>query len=112
MQLAYVRDEVVKLDVDSYDPEAGKLRLTGNRNKQRTAYITNGAASALNDWLTIRGTQPGALFVEVDKSGKVLTEQKSMMVKPFQKNSRRGSAKQKSRSNDLQRRCDVLSSNL
>jgi integrase/recombinase XerD len=79
------RDEVVKLDVDSYDPETGKLILTGQRNKQRTAYITNGAADALNDWLAIRGTQPGALFVEVDKSGKILTERESMMVKPFRK---------------------------
>ena len=79
------RDEVVKLDIDNYDPETGKLVLTGRRNKQRTAYITNGAADALNDWLTIRGAQPGSLFVEVDKSGKVLTERESMMVKPFRK---------------------------
>jgi integrase/recombinase XerD len=79
------RDEVVKLDVDSYDPETGKLILTGRRNKQRTAYITNGAKEALSDWLTIRGSEPGALFVEVDKSGKILTKRESMMVKPFRK---------------------------
>lgn len=79
------RDEVVKLDVDSYDPEKGKLILTGRRNKQRTAYITNGAKEALSDWLTIRGSEPGALFVEVDKSGKILTKRESMMVKPFRK---------------------------
>src|SRR6266508_3010092 len=38
------RDEVVKLNVDNYDPETGKLILTGKRSKQRTAYINNGAA--------------------------------------------------------------------
>jgi site-specific recombinase XerD len=79
------RDEVVKLDVDSYDPETGKLTLTGKRNKQRTAYITNGASNALSDWLTIRGSEPGALFVEVNKGGKVLTQREEMIVKPFRK---------------------------
>jgi integrase/recombinase XerD len=79
------RNEVVKLDVADYDPETGKLILTGKRNKQRTAYITNGAADALQDWLTIRGTQPGPLFVEVNKGGKVLIERQSLTVRPFRK---------------------------
>jgi site-specific recombinase XerD len=79
------RDEVVKLDVDNYDLETGKLLITGKRNKQRTAYIMSGAANALHDWLTIRGTQPGPLFVEVNKGGKVLVERQSMVVKPFRK---------------------------
>jgi site-specific recombinase XerD len=79
------RDEVVKLDVDNYDPETGKLLVTGQRNKQRTAYIMNGAANALHDWLTIRGAQPGPLFVEVNKGGKVLVERQSKVVKPFRK---------------------------
>ncbi|HSL41898.1 MAG TPA: tyrosine-type recombinase/integrase [Anaerolineales bacterium] len=79
------RDEVVKLSFEDYDPKTGKLVLTGNRNKQRTAYITNGAADALQDWLTIRGTQPGPLFVEVNKGGKVLVERQSMVVRPFRK---------------------------
>jgi integrase/recombinase XerD len=79
------RDEVVKLRVENYEPETGKLVLTGNRNKQRTAYITNGAADALQDWLTIRGNEPGPLFVEVNKGGKVLIERQSMVVKPTRK---------------------------
>jgi site-specific recombinase XerD len=79
------RDEVVKLSVENYDPETGKLILTGKPNKQRTAYITNGAADALQDWLTIRGNEPGPLFVEVNKGGKVLIERQSMVVKPTRK---------------------------
>jgi site-specific recombinase XerD len=79
------RDEVVKLSVENYEPETGKLVLTGNRNQQRTAYITNGAADALHDWLTIRGTRPGPLFVEVNKGGKLLIERQSIVVKPFRK---------------------------
>ena len=63
------RAEVVSLTVESFNRDTGALTLTGKRNKQRTAYITNGAAAALADWLVIRGTQPGALFVAINKGG-------------------------------------------
>lgn len=79
------RDEVVKLSLENYDSKTGKLVLMGRRNKRRTAYITNGAADALHDWLTIRGMQPGPIFVEVNKGGKVLIERQSMVVKPVRK---------------------------
>lgn len=79
------RDELVSLSLSDYDPDTGKLVLTGKRNKQRTAYITNGADHALNDWVAIRGSKAGALFVEVNKSGKVLIERQAMIVKPFRK---------------------------
>jgi site-specific recombinase XerD len=79
------RDEVVRLSIKDLDPETGKLFIQGKRNKQRTAYVTNGAADALKDWIAIRGSQAGALFVEVNKGGKVLLERESMIVKPFKK---------------------------
>ena len=79
------RDEVVRLGVSDLDPETGMLIIHGKRSKQRTAYLTNGAADALNDWIAIRGPQAGALFVEVNKGGKVLIERESMVVKPFKK---------------------------
>jgi site-specific recombinase XerD len=65
------RDEVVKLTVASYEVETGKLTLTGKRNKQRTAYLVNGAGVALCDWLVIRGTEAGPLFVAINKGGKL-----------------------------------------
>jgi len=71
------RDEVVSLSLDSYDPETGKLTLTGKRNKQRTTYITNGAQSALHDWLAIRGPLEGALFAAVSKSGTLDIDKRS-----------------------------------
>lgn len=79
------RDEVVRLGVSDLDAETGMLIIQGKRNKQRTAYITNGAADALHDWIATRGSQAGALFVEVNKGGKVLIERESMVVKPFKK---------------------------
>jgi site-specific recombinase XerD len=77
------RIEVVGLTVDSYHPELGKLIFTGKRDKQQTAYITNGAAKALNTWLPIRGNEPGALFVEVSKAEKLLTQREELIVKRF-----------------------------
>ena len=79
------RDEVVRLGVSDFDPETGILVINGKRNKQRTAYITNGAADALKYWIAIRGYQAGALFVEVNKGGKVLIKRESMIVRPFRK---------------------------
>lgn len=67
------RDEVVKLSTASYDKETGQIILTGKRNKQRTAYITNGAADALSDWLSIRGREDDALFVAINKGGRLDT---------------------------------------
>jgi len=65
------RDEVVKLDLENYDPDTGKLVIIGKRNKQRTAYLINGAAGAMADWLDVRGNEPGPLFYPVNKGGKV-----------------------------------------
>ena len=79
------REEVVNLFIDQYDPETGKLVLTSKRNKQRTTYITNGAAVVLQDWLATRGTEAGPLFVEVNKGGKILVTREMMTVKPFRK---------------------------
>jgi integrase/recombinase XerD len=77
------RIEVVGLTVDSYNSETGKLIFTGKSDKQQTAYITNGAAEALNEWLSIRGNEPGALFVEVSKGEQLLTQREELIVKRF-----------------------------
>jgi site-specific recombinase XerD len=66
------RDEVVNLNRESYEIETGRLVILGKRNKERTAYLTNGAAAAMADWLKIRGNEPGALFWPVNKGGKML----------------------------------------
>lgn len=79
------REEVVRLSIEQYNPETGKLVLTDKRNRERTAYVTNGAADALNDWLTIRGNEPGPLFVEVNKGGRILVQRERKVVKSFRK---------------------------
>ena len=65
------RDEVIRLDLESYDQDAGRLLVHGKRNKERNAYITNGAVEAMQDWLIVRGAEPGPLFFPVGKGGKI-----------------------------------------
>jgi len=65
------REEVVNLDLENYDPTNGRLLVIGKRNKERTGYLNNGAAHALADWLAIRGSEPGPLFLAIHKGGKI-----------------------------------------
>lgn len=65
------REEVVRLDLSSYDTETGSLRVIGKRNRERTVYVTNGARDALHAWLAVRGSTPGALFPRINKSGRI-----------------------------------------
>ncbi len=64
------RAEVITLDYADFDnEESGRLAIRGKGKKERTAYVTGGAARALTDWLAMRGDNAGALFVAVNKSG-------------------------------------------
>jgi len=74
------REEVVTLDLADYGTEDGRLVVRGKGNKERTAWLTGGAARALADWLAVRGEDPGALFVAVNKSGRI-TSYKNMTPK-------------------------------
>lgn len=65
------REEVVTLDLADYEPESGRLVVRGKGNKERTAWLVNGAARAMSDWLNLRGDEAGALFVAVNKSGRI-----------------------------------------
>jgi site-specific recombinase XerD len=61
------RTEIVTLNLDDYDCESGLLVIHGKRNKQRTAYLVNGAKQAMDDWLAVRGDKPGGLFLAIDR---------------------------------------------
>jgi site-specific recombinase XerD len=63
------RAELATLDMADYDKENGSLVILGKRNKERTAYLVNGAKRAMADWLAIRGDEPGALFWPINKGG-------------------------------------------
>jgi integrase/recombinase XerD len=67
------RSEVAALELGDYDADTGALTIRhGKGNKQRVVYVTNGAKQALDDWLTVRGADPGPLFVAINKGGRIL----------------------------------------
>jgi integrase len=78
------REEVVTLDLSDYDAESGRLVVKGKGNKERIAWLTGGAARAVADWLGVRGDEGGALFVAVNKSGRI-TNYKNMTPKTIYK---------------------------
>lgn len=65
------RAEVCGLDLADVDPETGAVTVRGKGNKERLAYLVNGAFDAVLDWLAVRGDHPGALFHPVNKGGKI-----------------------------------------
>lgn len=72
------RAEVVALELADWNPEEGCLTVrSGKGDKDRTTYMDEGAIAALNDWLELRGNQPGALFHPTVKGGRINPRQMS-----------------------------------
>jgi len=63
------RSEVVGLDLGDYDPETGRLKILGKGNKERATYLANGTLAAMADWMQVRGSEPGPLFIPIDRHG-------------------------------------------
>ncbi len=55
--------EVCGLDLASVDLRAGVIRVHGKGNKERVLPLLPDARHPLEAWLTVRGDQPGPLFV-------------------------------------------------
>jgi site-specific recombinase XerD len=67
------RSELVNLDLADYESETGALVIRqGKGNKDRVAYATNGSKVALDEWLQVRGVEPGPLFLPLRKGGEIL----------------------------------------
>lgn len=68
------RGEITRLTmVDFHDNEgSGEFVVRKAKgNKERKAFVRNGAYAALSDWLHVRGSQPGPLFLAIHKGGEV-----------------------------------------
>lgn len=67
------RDEISQMALADFTTTSDGIDIVvkGKGSKVRTAYLNNGALSALQDWLMLRGSDPGRVFVCVTKSGKV-----------------------------------------
>lgn len=66
------RAEVVKLKLSDFKPDTSALEVRGGKGgKDRTVYLPDAAISLVEDWLTIRGTEPGSLLCPIRKGGQV-----------------------------------------
>jgi len=66
------RSEAVSLDLSDYQPETGALTVRGGKGrKDRIVYASNGSADALADWISLRGSEAGALFCPVNKGDRI-----------------------------------------
>jgi integrase/recombinase XerD len=66
------RSEAVGLDLADYDTETGALAVRGGKGrKDRLVYAANGAADALSDWISIRGSGPGPMFHPINKADRI-----------------------------------------
>jgi site-specific recombinase XerD len=100
------RAEVVALDVKDYDPETGALIVRGKGNKERVAYIDNGAADAVRGWVHLRGDEAGPLFTPVSQTRQIELRQMTDQAVYAILQSRSRKAKVKAFSpHDLRRSC-------
>jgi integrase len=68
------RDEISRIqlaDLTNQTEDSLDIAIVGKGQKVRTVYVNDGALAALLDWLELRGNEPGSLFVEVNKAGKI-----------------------------------------
>jgi integrase len=66
------RSEAVAVDVADLDLVSGELRVRrGKGRKPRQLNLPPSAMPALQDWLQVRGQEPGPLFCAVLKSGRL-----------------------------------------
>ncbi len=69
------RAEVAGLKITDYDRNGGRLVVRGKGNKERAVFLTNGAESAVEDWLAIRGEADSEwLLLQVNKAGNVVAD--------------------------------------
>jgi len=69
------RAELCALRMGDVDLETGRLRIIGKGDKERTAYLRNGALRYLRDWLAVRGYEPGPIFCRINKAGRIFPDQ-------------------------------------
>ncbi|OJV94849.1 MAG: hypothetical protein BGO39_34285 [Chloroflexi bacterium 54-19] len=67
------RSEVVKLDLKDFDPRDNSLKIrSGKGGKDRLTYLGHGAGEVVKAWAAARGSEPGPLFLPVNKADKTM----------------------------------------
>ncbi len=61
------RAEAAGLQLADLDRGTGRLVVRGKGNKEREVWLSDEALQAVEDWLQVRGEEPGALLLPVEK---------------------------------------------
>ncbi len=63
------RNEVCSLDIENFDVEGCRLAVLGKGKKERLwLTLPQATLSALQNWIRVRGTDPGPLFITYDRA--------------------------------------------
>jgi site-specific recombinase XerD len=66
------RAEVVKLELRDFNPGTSAIEVRGGKgDKDRVVYLPDEASAFVQDWLTLRGRQAGALLCPIRKGGEI-----------------------------------------
>ncbi|TMR92588.1 site-specific integrase [Nonomuraea basaltis] len=68
------REELVSRDLADWDRETNSIRVLGKRSKERMAYVPDDTAALIEQWISVRGRTPGALFPSIWKGGRLRTD--------------------------------------
>lgn len=66
------RAEIVALDLDDFDVEAGRLKVRSGRRGARLVALPEATLQALRHWLAVRGLVPGPLLYGLAKGGRLV----------------------------------------
>jgi integrase len=66
--------------VPEYKPGVNRLVLHGKGRKDRVEFLQNGERKVLDDWIALRGSEPGPLFFTVRKSDEIIKTPLSTMT--------------------------------
>ncbi|HAG85056.1 MAG TPA: integrase [Cyanobacteria bacterium UBA12227] len=66
------RSEVTHLDLSDFKPRSRSLTiLQAKGKKERIVYLPEAAVQVIQDWVAVRGKEPGPLFYPLDKGQKI-----------------------------------------
>jgi len=71
------RAEIARLDLADYERDNARLVVHGKGSKERYVPLNAGQQQAIDDWLAVRGYEPGPLLWPVNKGGKLINRRLS-----------------------------------
>jgi integrase len=72
------RSEITHLDLSDFKPRSRSLTIREAKGrKERIVYLPEAGVRAVQDWLHLRGKEPGPLFYPLDKAQKIIPRRMS-----------------------------------